>query len=91
MLRRVYEHKKEFIDGFTKKYHLHKLVYYEDVSNAMSAIIREKQIKNMGRGEKLSLIRSVNPNFHDLSKSIGLSSHYSNDSGQARMTRLNQT
>ncbi len=80
LTRRVYEHKQELIAGFTKKYHLHELVYYESVDGQLEAIIREKQIKDMNRIDKLNLIRKFNPRFDDL---------YSNileDSGQARMT-----
>ncbi|MGA9752123.1 MAG: GIY-YIG nuclease family protein [Acidobacteriota bacterium] len=68
--RRVYEHQNELQEGFTKKYHLHKLLYYEAAESPMAAIIREKQIKNMGRGEKLELIKSQNPRFEDLSPKI---------------------
>ena len=70
LTRRLYEHKNELIDGFTSRYHLHKLLYYELGDSAMGAIIREKQIKNMGRQEKLDLIRSKNPNFKDLSDEV---------------------
>jgi putative endonuclease len=63
---RVQEHKQEITDGFTKKYHLHNLVYYEIIEGQEQSIIREKQIKNMKRNEKLELIRSINPKFQDL-------------------------
>lgn len=65
--RRVYEHKAEFVDGFTKRYHLHKLLHYEVAGSPQGAIIREKQIKNMSRAEKLALISGNNPAFRDLS------------------------
>ncbi len=66
LLKRVLQHKQELVDGFTKKYHLHKLVYYETFETPLEAIIREKQLKNLGRDEKISLIRTMNPTFRDL-------------------------
>ena len=80
LIRRIYEHKKEFIEGFTKKYHLHKLVYYEMIEGQFQAIIREKQIKDMNRADKIEMIRKFNPQFEDLYSRIV------EDSGQARMT-----
>ena len=65
--RRVYEHKNELNDGFTKKYHLHKLVYLESTSNVEDAIAREKQLKGLSRKKKESLIAAINPNWIDLS------------------------
>lgn len=70
LIRRVVEHKNGLIDGFSKKYSLHKLVYYELFPDPMSAIIREKQIKDMDRGEKLKMIQKVNPTFQDLSTDL---------------------
>ncbi len=70
LLRRLYEHQHELADGFTKKYHLHKLLYFEAVESARGAIIREKQIKNMSRAEKLSLIAGKNPSLRDLSPEL---------------------
>lgn len=65
--RRIYEHKNELIDGFTKKYKLKKLVYFEECGQIMDAIEREKQLKNWHRDWKINLIKTVNPGFKDLS------------------------
>lgn len=65
--RRVFEHKNKLIPGFTKQYNLKKIVYYEECSNPNDAIIREKQLKNWHRDWKINLIKSVNPEFRDLS------------------------
>ena len=70
LVQRVYQHKNDLIKGFTSKYKLHKLVYYETLNTIMSAIIREKQIKDMNRSEKIAMIEKVNPNFEDLYKKI---------------------
>lgn len=70
LMRRIYEHKNELIDGFTKKYHVHKLVYYEECKNALSAIEREKQLKGLLRRKKNELVETVNPLWEDLSESL---------------------
>jgi len=64
--RRIYEHKHKLIKGFSSKYNVTKLVYYEVFDNAGSAIIREKQIKGGSRQKKINLIMNINPMFIDL-------------------------
>jgi putative endonuclease len=66
--RRVRQHKQKLVDGFTKKYDVTRLVYFEPHGQPKSAIRREKQIKSWRREKKLALIRSVNPKFCDLSE-----------------------
>jgi putative endonuclease len=65
--RRLYEHKNELVDGFTKKYHIHKLVYFEETADVYAAIAREKQIKGWKREKKNLLVESKNPGWDDLS------------------------
>ena len=66
LIKRVYEHKNKFVDGFTKKYGIDKLGYYEIFDTIVSAIEREKQIKGGSRKQKIQLIESINPNWLDL-------------------------
>lgn len=66
LIRRVYEHKNGYVDGFTKKYNLKKLLYYETTESIETAITREKQLKHWNRKWKLELISKVNPKFDDL-------------------------
>lgn len=68
--RRVYEHKEKLIDGFTKKYNVNKLVYFEFTSDINSAIQREKQIKAGSRQKKIDLINSINKDWKDLNNEI---------------------
>ena len=63
--RRLCEHKNEHIEGFTKKYHVHKLVYFEEFPDVNYAIAREKQLKGWTRAKKNSLVESKNPNWID--------------------------
>lgn len=68
--RRVWQHKNGVVEGFTKKYRVHNLVWYE-VHDAMeSAILREKQIKGGSRARKMALIEALNPDWQDLYDSI---------------------
>ncbi len=67
LARRVLEHKRKLIPGFTKKYNLQRLVYYEEWSNIRDAIGREKQIKGWLRAKKIGLIESRNAEWLDLS------------------------
>ena len=67
--RRLHQHKSGFVDGFTKKYNVHKLVYFEQANNVYSAISREKQLKKWSRSKKNSLICTLNPEWKDLSES----------------------
>ena len=64
--KRVYEHKQKIVEGFTKKYNVDKLIYYEIFDDIENAILREKQIKGGSRKKKIELIRSMNPEFKDL-------------------------
>lgn len=72
LLRRVYEHKTKKNSGFTAKYNLNKLVYFELTELIEDALNREKQLKNWHRDWKIDLIKKSNPEFKDLSESIGL-------------------
>ena len=64
--RRIYEHKNELIDGFTKRYKLHKLVFFEETNDVNSAIAREKQLKHWTREKKNKLIENLNPKWLEL-------------------------
>jgi putative endonuclease len=66
--KRVYEHKNKLVDGFTKKYNINKLIYYDMTTDIESAIRREKQIKGWLRKKKIALIDSMNPGWEDLSQ-----------------------
>ena len=68
--RRLYEHKNELVDGFTKKYHIHKLVYYEDFNDTNSAIFREKELKGLLRRRKNELVETMNPSWEDLTDKL---------------------
>jgi len=70
LVKRVYEHKNKEVRGFTEKYSLHKLIYYEIFEDILNAITREKQIKGWLRSKKISLIEKLNPDWNDLYMSI---------------------
>ena len=70
LVKRIYEHKNDYIDGFTKKYNVKKLVYYEQHEDVESALTREKQIKKWYRKWKLKLIEEYNREWKDLYKEI---------------------
>jgi putative endonuclease len=64
--RRVYEHKHKLVKGFTSRYNITRLVYYEEHWDPLQAIAREKRIKGWLRSKKIALIESLNPNWNDL-------------------------
>ena len=66
--RRVYEHKHKLIPGFTKRYNMTSLAYYESTSDVREAIAREKQIKGWLRSKKITLIQAMNPRWRDLAE-----------------------
>lgn len=70
LVKRVYEHRSKMVDGFTKKYNVYKLVYYEVFEDLINAIMREKQIKGWKRNKKITLIEILNPKWEDQYKSI---------------------
>ena len=70
LARRMYEHKEGVSDSFTKRYNVHKLVYFEVTDSPWSAIAREKQIKAGSRAKKIQLIASMNPEWRDLNKDL---------------------
>jgi putative endonuclease len=70
LVRRVFEHKNNLIEGFTQKYNVHLLVYYEMTNDVETAILREKQLKKWERKWKLSLIEKMNPWWKDLYNDI---------------------
>ncbi len=65
--RRLYEHRNGMADGFTNKYNVHKLVYFETTSDVHAAIAREKQLKKWTRIKKNKLVETINPQWKDLS------------------------
>lgn len=66
--RRLYEHKNKLVKGFTEKYNLHKLVYYEETLDIKAALSREKEVKKWRREKKDRLVIAVNPEWRDLSE-----------------------
>jgi putative endonuclease len=70
LMKRVYEHKNSLAEGFTKKYRVHRLVYYEVTQDADAALSRERQIKKWNRAWKLRLIEEQDPEWIDLYESL---------------------
>ncbi len=70
LVRRIWEHKNHAVEGFTARYHVDRLVYFEETSDVLSAIAREKEIKGWVRKKKVALIESVNPKWKDLGLEI---------------------
>ena len=70
LTRRVYEHKNDLVEGFTKQYQVHDLVWFESTGSVEAAIQREKQLKNWKREWKVALIEKQNPEWRDLYESI---------------------
>ncbi len=70
LIKRVYQHKYEFVDSFTKRYHIHKLGYYEIYNNIDDAATREKQLKAGARQRKIDLINKMNPKWDDLYETL---------------------
>jgi putative endonuclease len=70
LVRRVHEHRSKAIEGFTKRYNINQLVYYEETHDVLAAIAREKQLKGWLRRKKVALIEEFNPQWRDLSKDI---------------------
>ena len=68
--KRIWEHKQKIVKGFTKKYSVDKLVYYEEFANINDAILREKRLKKWNRDWKLDLIEKLNPCWSDLYENI---------------------
>ncbi len=68
--RRLYEHKNGLVDGFTKRYRVHKLVYYESYRDIKDAILREKRLKGLLRIRKNELVETANPEWADLSTKL---------------------
>ena len=70
LIKRIWQHKEGFVEGFTKKYHVKHLVYYEQCPDAESAVIREKRLKEWKRAMKVDLIEKNNPMWEDLYPSL---------------------
>lgn len=66
LIKRIWEHKQDLVEGFTQKYKVHQLVYFEQHQDMLAAITREKQLKKWNRAWKLALIEKTNPDWRDL-------------------------
>jgi putative endonuclease len=71
LARRIHHHKIDSIDGFTEKYQVHRLVYYEAFDHVLNAIFREKQLKGWRRQKKMALVETTNPRWQDLAEQWG--------------------
>ena len=71
LVRRIYEHKNDVVDGFTKKYQVHKLVYFEEFDDINIALNREKEINGWKKNKKFQLVFQKNPDFKDLYEDLG--------------------
>jgi len=72
LARRINEHRTKAADGFTARYNIHRLVWYEVTGNVSAAIAREKQVKGYSRAKKVALIEAENPVWNDLGEALGL-------------------
>ena len=72
LLKRVHQHKNDVTEGFTRKYNVHSLVYYEVFNRIQDAIMREKQMKKWKRQWKIELLEKSNPNWEDLFESLSI-------------------
>lgn len=70
LVKRIYEHKQKVADGFTKRYNIHKLIYFEQYNDIEIALNREKQIKDYRREKKFTLVNNLNPEWKDLYEEI---------------------
>ena len=70
LIKRIYEHKNKLVEGFSKRYDIDKLGYYEVFDDIQSAILREKQIKAGSRQKKIDLIEKINPQWQDLYENL---------------------
>lgn len=70
LIRRIYEHKHHVVDGFTKRYHVDQLIYFEQTTDVYAAIAREKQVKGWTRAKKVKLVTDQNPSWKDLYSEI---------------------
>ncbi|MGE5271851.1 MAG: GIY-YIG nuclease family protein [Thiohalocapsa sp.] len=70
LVRRIYEHREKLVPGFTTRYNVSKLVYFEPFQDALSSIAREKQIKAGSRQKKIDLIKVMNPEWRDLYETL---------------------
>jgi putative endonuclease len=68
LVRRVYQHKKKLVEGFTQRYNINRLIYYEETNDVRVAQARERQLKGWLRAKKIELIKTMNPDWKDLSE-----------------------